>query len=87
MGEAVAVWCALFALPMPFAGRKIVNGWIAATRATDTLWPAARDQVSLAGFFVWKHFLELCSGQLVNWLWLFAVRHDGFSITRKYYHG
>jgi hypothetical protein len=72
---------------MPFARRKIVNGGVTATWAANALWPAARDQVSLAGFFVWKHFLELCGGQLVNWLWLFAVRHDGFSITRRHYHG
>jgi hypothetical protein len=87
VGKAVAVWCALFALPMPFARRKIVNSGVTATRAANALGPAARDQVSLASVFVWKRFLELGDGQLMNWLWLFAVRHDGFSITRRRYHG
>ena len=71
MRKAIAVWRALFALPMPFAGRKIVNGWVAATRAANALWPAARDQVSFASLFVGEHFLELCDGQLMNGLGLF----------------
>jgi hypothetical protein len=87
VGKAVAVWCALFALPMPFARRKIVNGGVATTRAANALWPAARDQISLAGFFVWEHFLELCGGQLMNWLWLFGAGHDDFLHYGRHYHG
>jgi hypothetical protein len=78
MGKAIAVWRALFALPMPFAGRKIVNGGIATTRATDALRPTSRDQVSFASLFVWEHFFELCDGQLMNGLRLFGAGHDEF---------
>jgi hypothetical protein len=77
VGEAIAVWRAFFALPMPFAGGKIVNGWVAATRATNTLRPAARDQIGFARLFVWKRFLELRGSQLMNWLRLFGAGHDG----------
>jgi hypothetical protein len=79
MGEAIAVRCALFALPMPFARRKIVNGGVATTRAANAFRPAARDQVRLAGVFVWKHRLELRDGQLVDLRGLFCSGHGSSS--------
>jgi hypothetical protein len=86
MGEHITVRGAFFALPMPFAGRKIVNGWVAATRATNALWPAARDQIGFARLFVRERFLELCGGQLMNWLRLFGAGHDDFSTMGRPYH-
>jgi hypothetical protein len=75
MGKAVTVWRALFTLPMPFAGGKIVNGGIATTRATNALRPAARDQVRLTGIFVREQFFELRDGQLVDLWRLFCAGH------------
>jgi hypothetical protein len=75
MRKAVAVGRALFALPMPFTGRKIVNGGIAATRATDALRPAPRDQVSPASLFVREQFFELRDCQLVDLRGLFCAGH------------
>jgi hypothetical protein len=76
MGEAIAVWRAFFALPMPFARWQVIYSRVATTRATDALRPAARDQVSLAGLFVWKQFLELRDCQLVDLRWLLCTGHD-----------
>src|ERR1700730_4570704 len=75
MRKAIAVWRALFALPMPFAGWKIINGWVAATRAANALWPTARHQVSLAGLFVREQFFELWYCQLVDLRGLFSAGH------------
>jgi len=84
MGKAIAIWRALFALPVPFTGRKVIDGWVSATRAADTFWPAASDQISLASLFVGEHFLELRDGKLVNWLGLLGACHDDFSTMEKH---
>jgi hypothetical protein len=83
MGKAIAVWSALFALPMPLTGGEIIDGRVSAAWATDAIWPAARDQVSLASLFVGEHFLELSDGQLMDGLGLFGAGHDGFSTMEK----
>jgi hypothetical protein len=79
MRKAIAVWCALFTLPMPLTGRKIVHGGVAATGATDALRPAPRDQIRLASLFVRKHFLELCDCQLMDLSRLFCAGHGSSS--------
>jgi len=87
VGKAITVRRALFALPVPFAGREIIDGGIAASWAEDAFWPAASDQVSLACLFIGKHFLELSDGKLVNWLWLFGAGHGYLPTMEKHYHG
>jgi hypothetical protein len=67
---------ALSALPMPFAGRQIIDDWITTARAVNTIRPAARLQIRLTRIFVWKHSLKLSGGKLVNWLRLLAGHGD-----------
>jgi len=83
MRKAIAVWRAFFALPMPLARWQVIYSRIATTRATDALRPAARDQVSLAGLFVWKQFLELRDGQLMDLWGLFCAGHGLSSLSVK----
>ena len=87
--EAVARGTArgtLRALPMPFAGFEVIHSRIAATRATNALWPAARLQVCLAGIFVRKHCLKFRGSKLMNRLWLFAARHGVLHSIEGRYH-
>jgi len=68
--KTIAVLGAFFALPMPFAGRQIVDAGIAATRAMNALRPSAGLQIGFAGILIvyGKHPVELGGTQLVDWL-------------------
>jgi hypothetical protein len=79
VGKAIAVRGTLFALPVPLAGRQVIDRRIATTRATDALGPPAGDQVGLASIFVAnrEHGIELSAGKLWDGLGLFAG-HDDF---------
>lgn len=74
--KAIAVLCALLALPVPFARRKVIDRRIATTRTHDALRPAAGHQVSLARIIVtqWETRLKIAFGHL----------RDGF---RTFCHG
>jgi hypothetical protein len=69
------------ALPVPLAGREIVDSGIAAARASNTLRPAPRNEIRLAGFLIGKHDVELGGGKLVDGLGLFRAGHDGSSLS------
>src|SRR5207253_10648494 len=73
--EPITARRTFMALPVPFAGSEIIDGRIAATWAANAFRPASGVQVRLASLFVWKHFLELCYGQLVNLWRLFSAGH------------
>jgi len=74
--KSIAVRGTFFALPMPFAGFKIIDLGIATTWAMDAIGPAPRVQVSLARVFVGEHRLELWDGQLVDLSGLFCAGHS-----------
>ena len=54
-------------LPMPFAGRQVIDSGIAATRAADAFWPSTDLQIGFAGIFIREELLELRDGQLMDW--------------------
>jgi hypothetical protein len=68
--EPIAVLCTFLALPMPLAGREVIDGGIAAARTGDALRPAAGLQIGLAGVLVidGEHPVKLGGSQLVNGL-------------------
>ena len=82
--EPITVWGAFLALPVPFAGRQVIDGRITATRATDALGPAASDQIGATGIFVREHPLELSGGKLVDRSR--SLRHDTPSTMEGYCH-
>lgn len=87
MGEPIAVWGALLALPMPLAGWQVVDPRIATARAANAFRPSAGNQISLTGFLIWEHGVELGAGELVDGLGLFAG-HSGFPLSvGEYCHG
>lgn len=67
---------ALGTLPVPLAGRQIIDGGVATTRAADAFGPAAGDKVGFASIFIGEQPLELSSGELGDGLGLFSVGHD-----------
>ncbi len=78
MGETVSVRCAFLTLPMPLTGRQIIDGRIAATRATDTFGPAMRHKIGRASIFIRESLFPFGYCHLVNAL--FAVlQHLAFS--------
>jgi hypothetical protein len=84
MGEAIAVRRAFLALPVPFAGRQVVDSGIAATRAADAFGPATGDQIAFAGFLVGEHRFELGGAQLMDWLG--AAGHRALPRIEGYCH-
>lgn len=68
-GEPIAVRRAFFALPMPFAGGKVIDGGIATARAADAFRPSASPQIGFAGILIREQFFELRDAQLMNWFW------------------
>jgi hypothetical protein len=88
--EAVAVWRAFLALPMPLARRQVIDGGIAAARAANALRPAAGFQIRFRRIFVTdgKAFLKLAFRHLVDWLRTSC--HGGYLISPSvggYCHG
>jgi hypothetical protein len=81
--KPIAVRGALLALPMPLAGRQVINGGVATTGADDALRPAASLQIGFGGFIIAKgeYGLELSLGHLVDRLGLFSVGHGGSPST------
>lgn len=69
--EPIAVWRAFLALPMPFPGREIVHGRVAATRAADALGPSTGLQIGLTGVLIphREHLVELGRSQLMDGFW------------------
>lgn len=70
-GEAVGRRRTFSALPVKrLVGRSVINFGIAAARAANALWPAARDQVPKAGLIVafWEAGLKLGRRHLRDWL-------------------
>jgi len=78
-------WSAFGALPMPLAGRQVIDGGIATARAMDTLGPTASDEICFASFLIGEHRLELGGGKLGDGLGLFPVGHDGSPSTMEGY--
>lgn len=69
--KPIAILCALLALPVPLAGRQVIDRWIAATRTVNALGPSAGLQIGLAGILIIyrEHAVELGGSQLVDGLW------------------
>src|SRR5262249_17252277 len=63
--EPIAVGRAFLALPMPLAGRQVVDRRIPASWTSRPLWPTAGLQIGLASVFVWEQVLEFCGRKLV----------------------
>jgi len=78
--EPIAVWRAFLALPMPFSGRQVIDGGIAATRTPNTGRPASRFQVRFRSFIVAKRetLLKLAFGHLMDRLRTFC--HGGYPL-------
>lgn len=81
--EPITVRGAFLALPMPFAGREIIDSGITATRAANALWPSAGLQIGFAGIFVREQRVELRGGQLMNGFRAFG---HGVISTIENYH-
>ena len=78
--EAIAVFGAVFALPM-MTGRKSIDMLIATPRAPNTIRPPTRDQVCNAGFFVRKSLFKLRDCHLGDGLGLLRTGHGGSSMN------
>jgi hypothetical protein len=65
MGEPIAVRGAFLALPMPLAGRQIVNRLVSAPGAPDSQGPAVLDQIGAASVLIGKGLFPLCDRHLV----------------------
>jgi hypothetical protein len=75
-GEPIAIRCACPALPMEgFIGRSVIEIWIAATRATDTFWPATCNKIRATRGLIGEQFFELSRRKLMDWLWLLCSGH------------
>jgi hypothetical protein len=85
VGKAIALGGAFLALPMPFAGRQVVDGFIATTRASNPIRPAPRDQIGPTSIFIREHPLELSSGKLMNGPRFLS--HDTPPTMEGIYHG
>jgi hypothetical protein len=86
-GEPIAsgaAWSAFGALPMPFAGRQIIDSRITATRAADAFGPSASLQIGFAGVLIREQFLELRDTQLMNWFW--TLGHGRSPDVQATYH-
>src|SRR5581483_2555280 len=77
VGEPIAAGAAIGALPFELHSLEFVRPIRAAARATDAIWPAARHQIGVAGFFIRKHLLKLAYGQLGDLFRLLCAGHDG----------
>jgi hypothetical protein len=73
--EAVTLACAGITLPMERHCRDGIDAIGIATRASNALWPAARDQVADAIVLSLKQFIELSGGQLMDGFWLLRTAH------------
>jgi hypothetical protein len=82
--KPVAVWRALFALPLPFSGFEVINSWVATTRTADSVRPSTGFEIAFACILMREHGIELSDGQLMNRLRLFGAGHDGLSIAGRY---
>jgi hypothetical protein len=77
--EAIAVYCADFALPM-MAGCERIDLGVTATGAGNALRPSADNQICNAVILSLKQRVELCCGQLVDG---FGVAHDDIPLSLK----
>lgn len=84
VAEPIAVFCAFFALPMPFTRRQVVDSRVAATRAADALRPSTGYQIGFAGIFVREGRFELGSGHLRDGFG--TVCHDSSPSIEPYSH-
>jgi hypothetical protein len=72
VGEPIAAGAAIRALPFEFHGLEFVRPVRATARANDAVWPAASDQISVAGILIGEGRFELGDGHLRNLLGLLA---------------
>jgi len=86
-GEPIAIGQACLALPMEgLVGRGIIEVWIAATRATDAIRPAARNEIRATRWLIGEQFLELGGRKLMDWLWLFCSGHEALLAMEGEWH-
>jgi len=74
--EPIAVRRACPALPMEeLVGRRVIEIGIAATRATDAIRPATRNEIRATRGLIGEQFFELCRRKLMDWFWLLCSGH------------
>ena len=66
MGKSISIGRTLLALPMPFAGRQIINSRIATTWAMNAFRPSSSNQISSASLLIGEHSLELWHSELMD---------------------